>query len=259
MFPDLHFLNLHLSTYFLTISLDFCFLLFCLKHRSQKLGFPVRLSLDIGIFSAIGGFIGARLFHVFYEHPEFYFSHPLFIFKIWLGGFVFLPGIISGLFVGIGLLKFHKQKILQWLDLFSPIISLGYAIGRWACFFQGCCYGTQTNSIFGVHFEQLQNNGENFARLPVQIFTSITEFLIFLGLLFIEKNKSRSLKSGQLFTFWIIAHSINRMIMELLRDDPRGPLFAGFGVSFWLSLILFSLGSTALIFRKNANNQIDLL
>ncbi len=210
-------------------------MLFWLKHRSQKLGFPVRLALDIGIISSIAGLLSARMFHVFYEFPEFYFENPSHIFRLWEGGYVILPGLFGAVAVGLVWIRRAGHPVLPWLDLFAPILALGYSLGRWACFFQGCCYGKPTESFFGVHFHHLEQSGETIARYPTQIFASIGEFIVFCILIAFEKRKGHLLRSGQLFGLWLIGHGLNRIIMELLRDDPRGPLLLNLGVSFWLA------------------------
>lgn len=242
MYPELQFESWSLSTYFLIISIDFCFMLFYLRRRAHKQGFLVVPTLDLGIFVSLFGFLGARLFHVLYEEPGFYAAYPLHVFKIWEGGYVFLGGIISGFFGGLLWLKWRKQSIPRYLDLFAPILALGYALGRLACFFQGCCYGKQTDSIWGLHFEPLLQAGEPMARHPTQLYAFLGELLLYFILINVEKKKKRIPPEGQLFIYWMIGHGINRMVMELFRDDPRGPLWLGMGISFWMALTLLIAG-----------------
>lgn len=242
MYPELHFESWSLSTYFLIISIDFCLLFFYLRLRARKRGLPIVPTLDLGIFVTIFGFLGARLFHVFYEEPTFYAANPLSIFKVWEGGYVFLGGVIAGFISGLAWLKLRKQPIKRYLDLFAPILALGYALGRLACFFQGCCYGKQTDSIWGLHFDLLIQAGENMARHSTQLYAFGGELLLYFILIKTEKKKKDSLPEGQLFTYWMIGHGINRMVMELFRDDPRGPLWLGMGISFWMALTLLITG-----------------
>lgn len=242
MYPELRFESWSLSTYFVIISIDFCLMLFYLRHRARKHGFSVVPTLDLGIFVSLFGFLGARLFHVLYEEPKFYTAHPLNIFKVWEGGYVFLGGIITGFLSGLVWLKLRHQPIKRYLDLFAPIMALGYALGRLACFFQGCCYGKQTDSIWGLHFDALIQAGESIARHPTQLYAFGGELLLYFILIYTEKKKKDLLPEGQLFIYWMIGHGINRMAMELFRDDPRGPLWLGMGISFWIAIVLFITG-----------------
>jgi len=226
-------------------------MLFYLRWRARKYQFPVIKTLDLGIIVTIFGFIGARLFHVFYEYPSYYQKNPLAIFKIWEGGYVFLGGLIAGILSGLILIQWRKEKPLRYLDLFAPVIALGYSIGRLACFFQGCCYGKPTTSIFGLHFINLIHTGESFARFPTQLFASIGEFIVYLILISLEKKESIRKIKGQIFFYWMIGHGINRMFMEIYRDDPRGPLWLGMGISFWIAFaVLLSGGAGLKLLRR---------
>lgn len=217
-------------------------MLFYLQYRAKSQNFNSKFALDVGIFSTVLGFVGARLFHVFYEYPEFYKNNPLEIFKLWKGGYVFLGGVVTAVVSGVLFLKWKKQVLSTWLDLFAPVLALGYGIGRWACFFQGCCYGKETDSVFGVHFKLLAEAGESFSRWPTQLMTSFIEIVLFFIIIIFEKQKKINRKPGQLFYLWLVGHGLNRMLMETLRDDPRGPLLGQLGISFWISGIMSAVG-----------------
>lgn len=245
MLPEINLGSWSISTYFLIIAFDFSLMLFWLRRRAIRRGFPVIKVLDIGMYASLVGFLGARLFHVFYELPYFYRNHPDHIFKLWEGGYVFLAGLLSAMTFGIFLLRREGPQLGGWLDLFAPVLGGGYALGRWACFFQGCCYGKPTPSALGVHFHNLQSAGETIARFPTQALTSLVELVLVVILLRLEKLKKDGrplLKSGQIFALWLMGHGINRLSMELLRDDPRGPLWGGLGISFFMAFGLLLLG-----------------
>ena len=238
MKPEFTFGSWYISIYFLIISLDFSLLFYWVKRRARTKGLSENVALDVGFIGAISGLIGARLFHVLYEYPEYYFNNPQLIFHFWQGGFVILPGLFFGFILGLMYLNWKKQTLSVWLDLFAPVIALGYVIGRWACFFQGCCYGKVTDSFLGVVFPVLQQQGLiNRPRIPTQILTSVGEFAVLLFLIYVEK-KYKNLKPGIIFVIWVVGHSINRILMEFLRDDPRGPLLFNWGISFWLSVLV---------------------
>jgi phosphatidylglycerol:prolipoprotein diacylglycerol transferase len=66
--------------------------------RSSQYGLTTKQAEDILFWTIIGGFIGARLYHVL-SSASYYTSHPLDIFKVWNGGLsiygVVLGGVIS--------------------------------------------------------------------------------------------------------------------------------------------------------------------
>lgn len=246
MHPELHFESWSISTYYLIISLDFCLMFFYLRHRAQQQKLRVGPALDLGIWASIFGLMGARLFHVFYEESAYYAANPLNVFKVWEGGYVFLGGLITAIISSWFWLKWRggpgQPSFKKNLDLFAPILALGYALGRLACFFQGCCYGKPTDSFLGFHFNYLVQAGQTMARHPTQLYAAVGELVLFFILIFIEKKKKSSLPEGELFLYWLIGHGVNRMVMEFFRDDPRGPLWLGMGISFWMACVLLIIG-----------------
>lgn len=182
--------------------------------------------MDVALALMIGSFVGARLFHVVYENPEIYLQNPIAIFYFWNGGFVFYGGAILGLLSGWAVLKFRKvSSTLTYFDLFTPIASLSYALGRLGCLMAGCCYGKHCSLPWAID-----------GRHPTQVYASLWE----LGVLSILLGSEKTLKKpGQLFFLWLPLHAFGRLLMESLRDDFRG-YELGLSVSSWISLILIA-------------------
>ena len=61
---------------------------------------------DLLVYCAFGVIIGGRLGNVLFYDPQYYFSHPVEIFKIWEGGMAFHGGLIGAL---IGALIFSRR------------------------------------------------------------------------------------------------------------------------------------------------------
>src|SRR5579871_1947950 len=63
--------------------------------RASARGLKQNDVLDVGLAILLGGFIGARAFHILVEQPHFYWAHPTFVFRVWYGGFVYYGGAIG--------------------------------------------------------------------------------------------------------------------------------------------------------------------
>src|SRR5690606_9254272 len=100
----------------------------------------------------IGGFVGARLFHVFYEAWDVYRDNPWLIVQFWRGGFVFYGGFAGALVAAWMTLRLKKESFLEWANFFAPVIAVTYAIGRIGCFLNGCCYGDYCQWPWAVEF-----------------------------------------------------------------------------------------------------------
>lgn len=239
MLPQIKFLNLQLPTFFLVISLSLTFLLFWLSQRLEsenEKSFDRKMAFDLSLIIMISGFLGARLFHVFYEHWDFYSAYPIEIFKFWNGGFVYFGGFTASLLMSSLYLKSQKQSFLNWADFFTPLLSASYALGRIGCLLEGCCYGQYCTLPWAIA-----------GRHPTQIYMSLGEFFVLGVILWIEKKKPAFV--GFLFTTWIMLHSIFRFIFEFFRDDDRGSSILGLSISQTICLALF-FGSSIFLFRK---------
>ncbi len=176
--------------------------------------------------------------HVLYEEPALYLEHPSWILQFWRGGFVFYGGAIVATLGSLWFLHFHKQPIRSWLNASAPVIALGYALGRLACLFTGCCFGKVCLWYPNWPF-----------RHPTQLYAVLFECLNLAILLFYEKHELSQTKITspslaqfvpRLYTFplWLGLHSLSRMLVETLRDDDRGRMLGDQSISTWISGLL---------------------
>lgn len=238
-----------IPTYYLIISLTFCLIIFLTVVRAKKFQQDINTSLDFLLVSMICGFIGARLLHVFYEAPSFYLKDPLLILQVWHGGFVYFGGVIAAL---LGCLVYSKIKavsFLSWADFFAPLIALGYGLGRFACFLNGCCYGKVCELPWAVKFPNLSAPLDQHLRHPTQIYTSLIEFLIVFILIYVSSKTYFKVRAGRLFGLWLLLHSFNRILMESLRADFRGHEIFGMSLSSTISLAFIAI-ATVLLLQK---------
>jgi phosphatidylglycerol:prolipoprotein diacylglycerol transferase len=214
--------------YFAIISVAFCIALVWFARRAEQRDLSQRTAMDIALGLMIGGFVGARAFHIFYEAPALYFAHPSQIYRVWEGGFVWYGGAIVGALCGIAIAIRKKESVRKWLDVSAPVVGMGYALGRVACWYTGCCYGRYCD-LGQTHFQ-----------FPTQLFAVTWESLVVIYLLRRETRVKEP--SGSLFATYLILHGLGRVIMELFRADDRGPSLGPITVSIFISLVLIGFG-----------------
>jgi Prolipoprotein diacylglyceryltransferase len=190
----------------------------------------------------VTGFLGGRLFHVFFEQWDYYAKDLSLILHFWDGGFVFFGGaILSASAAWIFLFFTDKKHTLDYFDLFAPIMALAYGLGRIGCLMAGCCYGKACDLPWAINH-----------RHPTQLYATLWELaamLILLGIAGIDrKNRKPAVfqKPGAVFFLWMIFHGFGRLLMETFRDDFRGPVW-GITISSWISVALIALGVFLLI------------
>jgi phosphatidylglycerol---prolipoprotein diacylglyceryl transferase len=243
-----------LPTYMLVLSMTYCIALLYAYYRSGGVSEKLGITLDLALAIMIGGFLGARLFHIFYELPEFYLNNPAEMIKFWRGGFVYYGGFIGAFLACAWYVHRYKLSFLLWADFFAPILSLGYAIGRIGCFLNGCCYGAVCSLPWAVEFS---HPGLPLGlRHPTQLYATAYEFIVFLCLLAFERSKYRT-HIGQTFFIWLGLHGGGRILMEAFRDDDRGLPVAGLSISTWISLILVMASVVGLLRSKKQPAKIS--
>ena len=134
--------------------------------------------------------LGARLLYVLIEY-KYFIDNPLEAFKIWKGGLVFYGGMIAAMAAGLIYIRKHDMPLWRVGDIVAPSLAIGQAIGRWGCFFAGCCYGVKTDVPWAITF----TNPKSLAPLdiplhPTQIYLSLNALVIFGILMWLLKRKS---------------------------------------------------------------------
>ncbi len=213
--------------------------------------------LDILIYGALGGIIGARLYYVFSKW-DYYSANPSEIFQIWNGGLAIYGGLIGGILVALIVCKVEKLNILNLLDLCGMSFLIGQGIGRWGNFANQEAFGTNTTLPWGMYSEKteayltdLVNSGSDIIVDPSQpvhptfLYESLWCLLSFV-ILFIVCQKFRKF-SGQLFLGYGFLYGIERAIVEGMRTDSLYIGDTNIRVSQLLSLVLVIVCGTLLV------------
>jgi len=143
---------LEIRYYGLVYVLGFVFALFWLLKYRREIDFSKDQVYDLVFYLILGGIVGARLFHILFWEPSYYFAEPLKMLFFWEGGMAFHGGIIGGL---IGAWLFHSQKKFKFwkvADLLTIPMIIVFAVGRLANFINGELIGTVTNAKWCVDF-----------------------------------------------------------------------------------------------------------
>lgn len=196
------------------------------KKRAHLYKIPQSLFDDpILLLPLVLGIIGARAYHVA-DYWDFYVQNPLSIINISAGG-LGIWGALAAIFIGFALVaKVKRINLLSLLDLASPSILLGQAIGRIGNFVNQEAFGPPTDLPWAV-FISPENRPAQFAQAahfhPTFFYEAILDLIFFIALLYFSKlstvNRQLSTKPGQIFALYLILYSIGRFIVEFFRID----------------------------------------
>src|SRR6202047_3364500 len=192
--------------------------------RAQARGLdPVRI-LDLGIYIIISALIGAKLLLLVTDFRSFR-SDPHELLTLARSGGVFYGGLILAVSVALWYIRRAGPPVWTTCDVFAPGIALGHVIGRFGCFFAGCCYGRPTTMPWGITFTDpfaAANVGTPLGvpLHPTQLYEAGAELLILLLLLATERSGRRF--AGRTFWLYMLLYAISRFIIEFFRGDDNG-------------------------------------
>lgn len=245
--------GIFLPSYFLLISIGFSVGLVYFLNRVSKTELSQNLAINVSVVLMVTGFIGSRLFHVFFEQFDYYLASPLKVFAIHEGGFVFFGGALLGGTVAVLFLKLQQQNIAEWLDLFAPVFPVVYAIGRFGTLLSGSGYGRPLDAWWAITYPAGSEAPANIALHPTPIYSIFWASVTWSILFYLErkgspKNLAKS-RGGFLFAVLVCLHAIGRFTIEQFRDDDRGSSLLGLSISSWICLVLW-IGSIFWLSKK---------
>ena len=212
---------------------------------------PDRL-VDLFVFSLLGAFVGAKIALVIGDFKEFS-DHPLRFLVENLRSFgAFYGGFVAGVLVAFYYLRKYRIPFWPAADVTVVCLSLGQAMGRWGCFFAGCCYGKPTDLPWGMVFPAVAICQDGTRIHPWPIYESLGDLAIFGVLLVLFRRRHFS---GQVFLTYVLGYAVLRGLLEFLRGDTvRGVFFGGtVSLSQIVAVIAFlSAGAMYLVRRKTA-------
>ena len=234
---------------------------YLLAAREQKrLGLPEGTMLDIFFYIVPLAIICARIYYVAFSWDMFR-DRPWEIVMIHKGGIAIYGAVLGGI---LGAYIFSRRRHVpmgKLIDMLTPSLVLGQAIGRWGNFFNQEAYGplvTETSKQFFPYAVYIERLGE--WHMATFFYESVVCLAIFVFLL-IYRAKAKKAPDGNLFLWYWVLYGIERFFVEGLRQDslwmfkgglPIGNLIFfpnGLRVSQALSLVMVIAFSIVLLVR----------
>jgi len=243
------------------------------RIRRGSTPFTAEMLDDFLTWGVLGVILGGRLGFVLFYQPEYYFSHPAEIIKVWQGGMSFHGGFLG---VVAASWLFARRKGLKWmqvLDFIAPLVPLGLASGRIGNFINGELWGrvTDPSNFWAMGFPQARYEDAEAAahnplwaewlqqygmlpRHPSQLYQFALEGICLFVIVWIFSKKPRP--AGQTAALFLGGYGLFRFIAEFARqpDDYLGLLTLGLSMGQWLSVPMIVLGVIGFVWfgRKNS-------
>jgi phosphatidylglycerol:prolipoprotein diacylglycerol transferase len=200
-----------MPSYAIMTAVGLAFSLLFLYFRSYKFNISFKQLLLIVVFGGVGLIVGSKVLYFLTQLPIIIsrFSFEIIINTLIFGGIVFYGGMLGAL-LGIRIYALCKNKnAINIFNFVIPAFPLFHIFGRIGCFLGGCCYGKPASWGFAMY------SNPEVLRIPVQLFESGCNTIIFIVLLIYEKRS----KKANLIVVYLLLYSMCRFILEFFRDD----------------------------------------
>ena len=201
---------------------------------------------EIALYAMVlGVLLGARLgFVLLYALPET-LSRPWFIFEVWKGGMSSHGGFIGVVLACWYVSRKCKLTLIQFGDMMTPLIPVGFLLGRIANFINGELWGNVSNVAWAVIFPRSAPGVplEMVApRHPSQLYEAGTEGLILLLYMQWRFWRTDAQKyPGRLGGEFLLIYSASRIVCEQFRE-PDASLIFGMSRGIFYTFFLIALG-----------------
>ena len=170
----------------------------------------------------ISTIVGARLGHVLFYQPDYYFGSWngfLEIFMPWRGGLASHGGAIAIVLAMIWYCRKYGPKHgfdFMWLldRLVIPVCFAG-ALIRFGNLFNSEIYGDVTTLPWGIVFER---NGETEPKHPTQLYEAFSYIILGLGLMCLYLKRLDKINRGTIFGIFLIVLFGMRFLIEFIKE-----------------------------------------
>ncbi len=180
--------------------------------------------MDLGPWLLVGAIFGARVFYVVSYWDESFLGKPWYeMFMVQHGGLVYYGGLVGASLACIIFSRIQKLPLWRIADVLAPSVALGSFFGRWGCLMNGCCYGTETDLPWAIHFPPGTEAGRETGGVgvhPTEIYDSLLNFALYAFLAWVYRKR---LFDGFVFGTYLMLYAICRSFVEIFRGDyPPG-------------------------------------
>jgi phosphatidylglycerol:prolipoprotein diacylglycerol transferase len=244
-----HFGTITVYTYGVLLAAAYLLGLQLALKRAKARNLDSTRVMDLGIYIIISALVGAKLLLLVTDFQTFK-SNPGELLNLLREGGVFYGGLIVAVTVALWYIRRVGLPLWTTCDVFAPGIALGLIIGRFGCFFAGCCFGKPTSVPWAITFTDpfaAANVGTplNVPLHPTQLYEAGANFVILVFLLATEQFGRKF--AGRTFWLYMLLYAVSRYVIEFYRGDERGNV-GPLSTSQFVSVILAPLAVAMLVY-----------
>jgi phosphatidylglycerol:prolipoprotein diacylglycerol transferase len=228
-----------------------------------------------------GAIVGARISHFLFWDMKYLLQDPLSILRVWEGGLSVSGGVLGGVLASWIVCRVKKLDYWKIVEILSPTVLLGQAVGRIGCFLNGDAFGLPTSLPWGVRFARFSTVLPGFERdtavsgfawlwcaqrglvdpsstrsvpmHPTQLYESALDILLMIVLLVMMRREDGNKRGKSALLILVGGYSITRFFLEFIRADNDGPALWGMTSLQLVLLGIFAVSAffTPIVLRRN--------
>ncbi len=224
--------------------------------RAPKVGLDANKLSELATWILVGGFVGARLMHVFAYRWVDYQDNLFDIVKAWEGGMSSYGGFIGATLCGIYYMRRNNLNFWRYGDLACYGFIPGWAIGRIGCFAIHDHPGVKSDFFLATEMKNPIQVGDHFEyELAARHDLGLYDGILTLGIvIFILIGLKKPRWHGWIIGWMCVLYSVPRFFLDYLRatdlivNDTR---YMGLTPAQYGSIILLLIGGWILWSRRS--------
>jgi len=239
-----------------------------LLKRCQASSLDSNDAAGIALWGSVAALLGSRIFYLV-QNISYTYHHVEILTE--LNGATVSFGVYLGGIAGIVLYgAVHRISLWKFLDVIASVLGIGPMVGRFACFLNGCDYGTLSNLPWAVQYpkgsfafyDHLYKGLISSADVlslpvhPVQLYCVLKGLILFI--IFSVLWKKNLFKPGVLFFLFWMSYAVLRFIIEFFRGDENRGWVCDLSTGQFMSCAIFlvSLGFIAVKYKWKIKNEV---
>jgi len=209
---------------------------------------------DLTVYMLVATVVGARLGHVLFYDPVYYFSNPLRILAIWEGGLA-SHGATIGILTGLYLFaRKTKVRYLWIVDRLVIVSALTGAFIRLGNLMNSEMIGIPTTMPWGFIFTRI----DDLPRHPAQLYEALCCFAIFFTFFAIWYKQKNQTQDGFLFGLFLIVLFSLRFVDEFFKinqEEFEDNMILNMGQLLSIPFVLIGVGILIYSYRQKNNRM----
>ncbi|MBQ8619247.1 MAG: prolipoprotein diacylglyceryl transferase [Clostridia bacterium] len=188
------------------------------SYEARRLRVPQDTMIDFLLYAIPLAIVCARIYYVVFRF-NMYSEDILSIFNIREGGLAIYGAVIGGLIAARITARKHGVPMLTILDIVSPALVLGQAIGRWGNYINMEAYGLRIGEEYLQFFPfavEIPVGDVWYWHMATFFYEFCWNLIVFAILLFIRHTLRRK---GDVFCWYLLLYCAGRTVIEGLRYD----------------------------------------